>query len=141
MESLMESLNLSVSRAIDEGVFKGIQLDRSISISHLFYADDAMFIGEWSDINLKGGIEYRVWCVTKAISILRGDCGRVYVSTTGEGWVRLESLRSRLLIEGENPFVIGGRFDLLERVLGAISPLYNMSGPKGGFKRPWKQFV
>ncbi|GJX19405.1 RNA-directed DNA polymerase, eukaryota [Tanacetum coccineum] len=51
---IMESLNLSVSRAIDEGVFKGIQLDRSISISHLFYADDAMFIGEWSDINLKG---------------------------------------------------------------------------------------
>ncbi|GJZ10167.1 RNA-directed DNA polymerase, eukaryota [Tanacetum coccineum] len=51
---IMESLNMSLSRAIDEGVFKGIQLHRSISISHLFYADDAMFIGEWSDTNLKG---------------------------------------------------------------------------------------
>nr|GEV20926.1 RNA-directed DNA polymerase, eukaryota [Tanacetum cinerariifolium] len=51
---IVESLNLSFSRAIDEGVFKGIQLHRSFFISHLFYADDAMFIGEWSDNNLKG---------------------------------------------------------------------------------------
>nr|GEX55070.1 RNA-directed DNA polymerase, eukaryota [Tanacetum cinerariifolium] len=50
----MESLHLSFSRAVDEGLFKGIQLPGSISISHIFYADDAMFIGEWSDGNLKG---------------------------------------------------------------------------------------
>ncbi|GKC00277.1 RNA-directed DNA polymerase, eukaryota [Tanacetum coccineum] len=50
----MESLHLSFSRAVDEGLFKGVQLQGSISISHLFYADDAMFIGEWSDANLKG---------------------------------------------------------------------------------------
>ncbi|GJS49220.1 RNA-directed DNA polymerase, eukaryota [Tanacetum coccineum] len=47
---VMESLHLSV--AISEGVFKGIQLHGSMSISHLFYADDAVFIGEWSDANL-----------------------------------------------------------------------------------------
>nr|GEV69459.1 RNA-directed DNA polymerase, eukaryota, reverse transcriptase zinc-binding domain protein [Tanacetum cinerariifolium] len=39
---------------VDEGLFKGVHLQGSISISHLFYADDAMFIGEWSDVNLKG---------------------------------------------------------------------------------------
>ncbi|GKD71667.1 hypothetical protein Tco_1325757 [Tanacetum coccineum] len=39
--------------AIDEGVFKGVHLHGSTSISYLFYADDAMFIGEWSDANLK----------------------------------------------------------------------------------------
>ncbi|GJX99335.1 RNA-directed DNA polymerase, eukaryota [Tanacetum coccineum] len=49
---VMESLHLSVSRAVSEGVFKGIQLHGSMSISHLFYADDAVFIGEWSDANL-----------------------------------------------------------------------------------------
>nr|GEW01818.1 RNA-directed DNA polymerase, eukaryota [Tanacetum cinerariifolium] len=38
---------------VDEGLFKGVHLQGSISISHLFYADDAMFIGEWSDANLK----------------------------------------------------------------------------------------
>ncbi|GJU75866.1 RNA-directed DNA polymerase, eukaryota, partial [Tanacetum coccineum] len=51
---VMESLHLSFSRVVDEGLFKGIQLPGSISISHLFYADDAMFIGEWSHENLKG---------------------------------------------------------------------------------------
>nr|GEX09150.1 RNA-directed DNA polymerase, eukaryota [Tanacetum cinerariifolium] len=51
---IMESLHLSFSRAVDEGVFKGVQLNGSLSISHIFYADDVMFIGEWSDANLKG---------------------------------------------------------------------------------------
>nr|GFA16528.1 RNA-directed DNA polymerase, eukaryota [Tanacetum cinerariifolium] len=36
------------------GVFKGVHLHGSTSISHLFYVDDVMFIGEWSDDNLKG---------------------------------------------------------------------------------------
>nr|GEV59447.1 RNA-directed DNA polymerase, eukaryota [Tanacetum cinerariifolium] len=49
---VMESLHLSVSRAVSNGVFKGIQLHGSMSISHLFYADDAVFIREWSDANL-----------------------------------------------------------------------------------------
>ncbi|GKA83019.1 RNA-directed DNA polymerase, eukaryota [Tanacetum coccineum] len=50
----MGSLHLSFSRAVNEGIFKGVHLNGSITISHLFYADDAMFIGEWSDANLKG---------------------------------------------------------------------------------------
>nr|GEZ49059.1 RNA-directed DNA polymerase, eukaryota [Tanacetum cinerariifolium] len=52
---IMESLNMSFTRAFDEGVFKGVHLHGSTSISHLFYADDVMFIGEWFDDNLKGG--------------------------------------------------------------------------------------
>nr|GEX12968.1 RNA-directed DNA polymerase, eukaryota [Tanacetum cinerariifolium] len=52
---IMESLNMSFTHAIDEGVFKGVHLHGSTSISHLFYADDVMFIGEWSDDNLKDG--------------------------------------------------------------------------------------
>ncbi|GJS32565.1 RNA-directed DNA polymerase, eukaryota [Tanacetum coccineum] len=51
---IMESLHLSFSRAVNKGIFKGVHLNGSITISHLFYADDAMFIGEWSDANLKG---------------------------------------------------------------------------------------
>nr|GEV81841.1 RNA-directed DNA polymerase, eukaryota [Tanacetum cinerariifolium] len=51
---IMESLNMSFTHAIDEGVFKGVHLHGLTSISHLFYADDVMFIGEWSDDNLKG---------------------------------------------------------------------------------------
>ncbi|GKA84311.1 RNA-directed DNA polymerase, eukaryota [Tanacetum coccineum] len=51
---VMESLHLSVTRVVNEGVFKGIRLHESLSLSHLFYADDALFIGEWSDGNLRG---------------------------------------------------------------------------------------
>ncbi|GJY37600.1 RNA-directed DNA polymerase, eukaryota [Tanacetum coccineum] len=49
----MESLHLSFLRVVDEGLFKGILLPGSISSSHLFYADDAMFIREWSNGNLR----------------------------------------------------------------------------------------
>nr|GEY57212.1 RNA-directed DNA polymerase, eukaryota [Tanacetum cinerariifolium] len=49
---VMESLHLSVSRAVEAGIFFGIKIDPTISISHLFYADDAIFIGQWSDSNL-----------------------------------------------------------------------------------------
>nr|GEY32864.1 putative RNA-directed DNA polymerase, eukaryota, reverse transcriptase zinc-binding domain protein [Tanacetum cinerariifolium] len=51
---VMESLHLSVNRAVLEGVFKGIQLHESLALSHLFYADDALFMGEWSNSNLSG---------------------------------------------------------------------------------------
>nr|GEY84670.1 RNA-directed DNA polymerase, eukaryota [Tanacetum cinerariifolium] len=51
---IMESLHLSFSRVIDAGIFTGVRIDYSLMISHLFYADDAVFIGEWSHDNLKG---------------------------------------------------------------------------------------
>nr|GEW55297.1 RNA-directed DNA polymerase, eukaryota [Tanacetum cinerariifolium] len=45
---LLNSLFLATS----DGLFKGIQIQGLMAISHLFYADDAVFIGEWSDSNL-----------------------------------------------------------------------------------------
>nr|GEX42384.1 RNA-directed DNA polymerase, eukaryota [Tanacetum cinerariifolium] len=33
--------------------FSGIPLDNSLTISHLFYADDAIFVGKWDASNLK----------------------------------------------------------------------------------------
>nr|GEY93610.1 RNA-directed DNA polymerase, eukaryota [Tanacetum cinerariifolium] len=50
---VMELLHLSICHLVDNGLFSGIQLPGSVTISHLFYADDAMFIGEWSEENLK----------------------------------------------------------------------------------------
>nr|GFB09747.1 RNA-directed DNA polymerase, eukaryota [Tanacetum cinerariifolium] len=35
-----------------DGLFKGIQIQGSMAISHLFYVDDVVFIGEWFDPNL-----------------------------------------------------------------------------------------
>nr|GEX93923.1 RNA-directed DNA polymerase, eukaryota [Tanacetum cinerariifolium] len=49
---VMESLHLSFSRVVESGIFKGINIDNTVTISHLFYADDAIFIREWSEANL-----------------------------------------------------------------------------------------
>nr|GEX31980.1 GDSL esterase/lipase At5g45950 [Tanacetum cinerariifolium] len=37
----MESLHLSFFRAVEAGIFTGIKIDSSLTLSHLFYADDA----------------------------------------------------------------------------------------------------
>ncbi|GKB60561.1 RNA-directed DNA polymerase, eukaryota [Tanacetum coccineum] len=50
---VMESLHLSFNRVVDAGLFKGIRLSNLLSLSHLFYADDALIIGEWSNDNLR----------------------------------------------------------------------------------------
>ncbi|GJW52958.1 RNA-directed DNA polymerase, eukaryota [Tanacetum coccineum] len=50
---IMESLYLSFNCAVEAGIFTGLQIDDALTISHLFYADDAIFIGEWSKENLK----------------------------------------------------------------------------------------
>ncbi|GJW43867.1 RNA-directed DNA polymerase, eukaryota [Tanacetum coccineum] len=49
---IMESLHLSFQRVVDNGMFNGIKLSSSLSISHLFYADDAVFMGQWCDGNI-----------------------------------------------------------------------------------------
>nr|GEZ58458.1 RNA-directed DNA polymerase, eukaryota [Tanacetum cinerariifolium] len=51
---IMESLHLSFFRAVEAGIFTDFRVDHSITLSYLFYADDAVFIGEWSHSNLKG---------------------------------------------------------------------------------------
>ncbi|GJR20021.1 RNA-directed DNA polymerase, eukaryota, reverse transcriptase zinc-binding domain protein [Tanacetum coccineum] len=48
----MESLHLSFQRVVEAGMFKGIELSSSLNISHLFFADDAMFVGRWCDGNI-----------------------------------------------------------------------------------------
>ncbi|GKA34396.1 RNA-directed DNA polymerase, eukaryota [Tanacetum coccineum] len=64
---IMESLHLSFSRAVEAGIFTGFRIDPSITLSHLFYADDAVFIGEWSHANLKG-----IMNILRCFSLLSG---------------------------------------------------------------------
>ncbi|GKC23951.1 RNA-directed DNA polymerase, eukaryota, partial [Tanacetum coccineum] len=49
---VMESLHLSFQRVVDTGMFKGLTLNDSLCLSHMFYADDAIFVGQWSDGNI-----------------------------------------------------------------------------------------
>lgn len=49
----MEGLNVAMKSACDQGIFIGIKLPHGRPlISHLFYVDDAVFIGEWSKANI-----------------------------------------------------------------------------------------
>ncbi|GKE66927.1 RNA-directed DNA polymerase, eukaryota [Tanacetum coccineum] len=43
---VMESLHISFKRAVDEGMFNGIVLNSAMHLSHMFYADDAVFMGQ-----------------------------------------------------------------------------------------------
>nr|KAJ0219093.1 hypothetical protein LSAT_V11C300139740 [Lactuca sativa] len=50
----MEGLSVALKSACDKGLFNGVQISGNGPIlSHIFYADDALFIGEWSRTNLK----------------------------------------------------------------------------------------
>nr|GEW35435.1 RNA-directed DNA polymerase, eukaryota, reverse transcriptase zinc-binding domain protein [Tanacetum cinerariifolium] len=44
----------TVDAKIDEdaGMFQAIKLDASVNLSHMFYADDAVFVGHWKDSNI-----------------------------------------------------------------------------------------
>ena len=46
---IMEGLHIAINRGIQSGVYKGIKVGNlEYPISHLFFADDAIYIGEWS---------------------------------------------------------------------------------------------
>nr|GEU84055.1 putative RNA-directed DNA polymerase, eukaryota, reverse transcriptase zinc-binding domain protein [Tanacetum cinerariifolium] len=50
---VMESLHLSFQRIDDAGMFHGIKLGGgSVNLSHMFYADDAVFVGQWCNGNI-----------------------------------------------------------------------------------------
>nr|GEU40487.1 RNA-directed DNA polymerase, eukaryota, reverse transcriptase zinc-binding domain protein [Tanacetum cinerariifolium] len=49
---LDDSLHLSFQRVVDVGMFKGINLSPLVNLSHMFYANDAVFVGQWCDSNI-----------------------------------------------------------------------------------------
>ncbi|GKB50184.1 RNA-directed DNA polymerase, eukaryota, reverse transcriptase zinc-binding domain protein [Tanacetum coccineum] len=48
----LEALDADIDKACVNGVFKGVQLNPSLNLSHMFYADDAVFVGQWCDDNI-----------------------------------------------------------------------------------------
>nr|GEY68408.1 RNA-directed DNA polymerase, eukaryota [Tanacetum cinerariifolium] len=68
---IMESLHVSFENVLNVGLYKGICLDDSLSLSHMFYADDIVFVGErkmsligWKHIlasKKNGGLGSSLW--------------------------------------------------------------------------------
>ncbi|GJU80263.1 RNA-directed DNA polymerase, eukaryota [Tanacetum coccineum] len=120
---IMESLHLSLSRAIEAGIFKGIKIGSSLNISHLFYADDAVFIGEWSIANLSG-ITHILHCFSllsglsinlKKSHLLGVGIRSEDVMLRGMGRYDMVNLRLSILI-GNLKLSVGGRLTLLKNI-------------------------
>nr|GFA83233.1 RNA-directed DNA polymerase, eukaryota [Tanacetum cinerariifolium] len=49
---VMECLHFSFQNLVNEGLFKRVSVSTSLHLSHLFYADDVIFMGQWSVSNI-----------------------------------------------------------------------------------------
>nr|GEU62495.1 RNA-directed DNA polymerase, eukaryota [Tanacetum cinerariifolium] len=126
-------LQLSVCKSMNDRLFNGIRLHGSLSLSHLFYADDALFIREWSDDNLRGIIQ-----ILKCFHLASGlhiNLNKSQVLGVGVPRATVEAMTVSIGCFAKT-LSIGGRLTLLKSVLGA-SPLYTLSifkVPKGVLK-------
>nr|GEV40628.1 putative RNA-directed DNA polymerase, eukaryota, reverse transcriptase zinc-binding domain protein [Tanacetum cinerariifolium] len=49
---VMESLHLSFQRVEEAKMFKGMKIGPTVTLSHMFYADDAVLVGKWCESNI-----------------------------------------------------------------------------------------
>ncbi|XP_035841276.1 uncharacterized protein LOC118488171 [Helianthus annuus] len=67
----MEALSSMLCKARSEGLFKGLQTpNNGPVISHLFYADDALVLGEWDRVDVKNVVRcLRIFYICSGLKI------------------------------------------------------------------------
>nr|GEZ82605.1 RNA-directed DNA polymerase, eukaryota [Tanacetum cinerariifolium] len=115
-----------------KGLKQGIKLSSSLSISHMFYADDAVFVGQQCDGVLVDSdkVKYdtsKLGCLIlkTSFSYLRSKVGGSMsrVHTWNEVVDRVKNWLSKCKMK---TLSIGGRLTLLKSVLGSM-PIFHMS--------------
>ncbi|GJV99558.1 RNA-directed DNA polymerase, eukaryota, reverse transcriptase zinc-binding domain protein [Tanacetum coccineum] len=135
---LNESLHLSFKRVEDAGMFNGIKINSSMTLSHMFYADDAIFMGQWSKRNIDT-LMYMLKCFERAsglsinLSYSLTQGGLRFDREVGGCMSRIKSwdevidkMVNRLSKWKMKTLSIGGRLTLLKAVFGSM-PIYHMS--------------
>nr|GEW64351.1 RNA-directed DNA polymerase, eukaryota [Tanacetum cinerariifolium] len=132
---VMESLHISFKNVLDAGLFKGIQIDDSMTLSHLFYADDAVFIGQWDKSNISTLVNV-LNCFFLAsglkINLHKSKLMGIGVKVGGipsrsNFWEDvIDKISPRLSKWKLKTLSIGGRLTLIKSVLSSM-PLYQMS--------------
>ncbi|GKD33247.1 RNA-directed DNA polymerase, eukaryota [Tanacetum coccineum] len=142
---VMESLHVSFQRLIDRGMFTPITVgdNNQVPISHLFYADDAMFIGKWTCENVNA-LMLMLHCFFLAsglkINVQKSSISGIGVRPSNRIslWdVVVNKVTSKLSTWKAKTLSVGGRLTLIKSVLGVI-PSYYMSlfkAPEGVLKR------
>ncbi|GKC32259.1 putative RNA-directed DNA polymerase, eukaryota, reverse transcriptase zinc-binding domain protein [Tanacetum coccineum] len=119
----MEGLHAFTSKAEEIGLFKGASFGRdSTSISHLMYADDVIFFGEWSWLNAQhlgcGAANLPPKYLGVPVGCNMSRCSN-WNAIIKKFSLKLSSWKARLLS-------VGGRLSLIKSVLGNL-PTYYMS--------------
>nr|GEX71438.1 RNA-directed DNA polymerase, eukaryota [Tanacetum cinerariifolium] len=126
---VMKSLHISFQRVMDVGLFKGIELAPSLNLSHMFYADDAIFMGQWSESNIDTIVKV-LDCFNRASGLRINMTKSKLLGISVEGdksWNEtIERIACRLSKWKLKTLSIEGRLTLLKSVLGTM-PIYHMS--------------
>ncbi|GJX97357.1 reverse transcriptase domain, reverse transcriptase zinc-binding domain protein [Tanacetum coccineum] len=102
-----EGLNVMLKEAVNRNIFRGIKVGANdVKISHLQYADDTIFFGEWSRNN-----------ASKLMTNMR---------RLGAWRPVIEKFKKRLSGWKAKSMSFGGRLTLVKSVLGSL-PLYHFS--------------
>ncbi|GJX00650.1 RNA-directed DNA polymerase, eukaryota, reverse transcriptase zinc-binding domain protein [Tanacetum coccineum] len=130
---MMEGLHAITCKSVDLGLFRGVSIGRdSLSISHLMYADDVIFLGEWSQSNIK-----KLLCMLRCFFLVLGLKINVQksnisgVSVPAKDVAKMAKIlvmkfSSKLVQWKAHHLSVGGRLSLIKSVLGNL-PTYYMS--------------